>query len=118
MYIASDIRMKIEDCLTRNNRPMTATEIVKELGDVYISTQRMTAILKTMTCEGSIEKHAIVNHNKYYMAYTHNDYEEIIIDYEIANRKEKICFIFEEFFNRITTVIEKSVDFLILYWYN
>lgn len=117
MYITSDVRMKIEDCLVKNNKPMSATEIANEIGE--FSTQRTTAILKSMVYCGLIEKRAIVKNNKNCIAYVHSDYEEeIIIDYEIADRKEEVCFTLEEFFDKVATFIEKSVDFLILYWYN
>ena len=117
MIITEDIRIKIMDCLTENNKPMSANEIANEIGD--ISAQRATAILKSMVYCGLIEKRAIVKNNKNCIAYVHSDYEEeIIIDYEIANEKEEVCFAFEEFFDKIATFIEKSVDFFILYWYN
>lgn len=116
MYITSDIRMEIEDCLVNNNRPMSATEIANKIG---FSTQRTTAILKSMVYCGLIEKRVITKNNRNCIAYVHSDYEEeIIIDYEIANEKEEFCFTLEEFFDKVATFIEKSVDFLILYWYN
>ena len=117
MYIAEDIRIKIMDCLTENNKPMCANEIANEIGD--ISAQRATAILKSMVYCGLIEKRAITKNNRNYIAYVHSDYEEeVVIDYEIANEKEEVCFALEEFFDKIATFIEKSVDFFILYWYN
>ena len=117
MYIAEDVRIKIEDCLTKNNKPMSATEIANEIGD--ISTQRATAILKSMVYYGLIKRCIITTDNIHYAKYTHNDYEEeIVIDYEIASEKEEIRFAIENFFDRIATFIEKSVDFFILYWYN
>ena len=116
MIITEDIRIKIMDCLTENNKPMCANEIANEIG---VSTQKATAILKSMIYCGLIEKRAIVKNNKNCIAYVHSNYEEeIIIDYEIANEKEEVCFAFEEFFDKIATFIEKSVDFFILYWYN
>ena len=67
MYIAEEIKTKIEDCLTKNNRPMSAIEIADEIGD--ISAQRTTAILKSMVYYGLIEKCAITKNNRNFMLY-------------------------------------------------
>lgn len=117
MIITEDIRTKINDCLIENKKPMSATEIADIID---MTTQKTTAILKQMVLYGEIKTCVINNNNKKYKTYVYNEYvdNDVVIDYEIASKKEEIRFAIEEFFDKVAIFIEKSVDFFILYWYN
>lgn len=117
MIITEDIRTKINNCLTENKEPMCATEIANVID---MTTQKTTAILKQMVLYGEIKTCVINDNNKKYKKYICNEYmdNDIVIDYEIASKKEEFCFIIEETFEKIITFIEISIDFFMWYWYN